>query len=83
MSDLEYDVLDELYFLLQYADLAKELGMSDDELKPILTKLLRKNWLRCYSEPDVEVEAADIDLEISFRTYYYLASKEGMKAHNG
>jgi len=81
MSDLEFDILDELYFLVHYNDLKGTLGLSDEDLKPILAKMVRKNWLRCYDEPDVELDASNIDIEINFRNYYYLASKEGLKAH--
>ena len=82
MSDLEFDVLDELYFIIHYKDLLSVTGLDDEDLEPVLTKLLRKGWLRCYSEPDEEIGLEAIDLEISFRNYYYLASKEGLKEHN-
>ncbi len=81
MSDLEFDILDELYFLIHFNDLKDTLGLSDEDMKPILAKMVRKNWLRCYTEPDVELDATSIDIEINFRKYYYLASKEGLKAH--
>jgi len=82
MSDLEYDVLDELYFLIHFKELLSVMGLDDTDLKHILAKLLRKGWLRCYTEPEIELIEKDIDLEIGFRNYYYLASKEGLKAHN-
>lgn len=82
MSDLEYEVLDELYFLIHFKELMEAMGLEDSDLKPVLIKLLRKGWLRCYSEPDVELNDNEVDLEVSFRNYYYLASKEGLKAHN-
>ncbi len=82
MSDLEYDVLDELYFVTHYKELVKTTGLDDEDLKPLLQKLLNKGWLRCYLEPDEELESSMIDLEVDFRNYYYLASKEGLKAHN-
>lgn len=81
MSDLEFDILDELYFLIHYDELKSALGLSDEDLKPMLAKMVRKNWLRCYEEPDVELDPTSIDIEIKFRNYYYLASKEGLKAH--
>lgn len=81
MSDLEYDILDELYFLVHFKQLIANFGLDDDEIKPVLVKLYRKGWIRCYSEPDVELEPAQVDLEINYRNYYYLASKEGLKAH--
>lgn len=82
MSDLEFDVLDELYFVIQYHELVETVGLDDDDLKPLLVKLLNKGWLRCFSEPDQELDPESIDLEINYRKYYYLASKEGLKAHN-
>lgn len=81
MSDLEYDILDELYFLIHFEQLMSNFGLSDEEILPILIKLNHKGWIRCYTEPDVELEAKDVDLEIHYRDYYYLASKEGLKAH--
>ena len=82
MSDLEFDVLDELYFVIHYDDLSSAIELDDFDLKPILVKLHNKGWLRCYIEPDTELQVEDVDLEVSFRNYYYLASKEGLKAHN-
>ena len=81
MSDLEYDVLDELYFMVQYDDLSRNVGLIDTELKPILIKLFDKGWIKCFEEPDVEVDSKQVDLEVSFRKYYYLATKSGLKAH--
>lgn len=82
MSDLEFDVLDELYFVVSYTDVLSGTGLEDMELKPILVKLFRKGWIRCYEEPDQEVVENEVDLEVKFRSYYYLASKEGLMAHN-
>jgi transcription initiation factor IIE alpha subunit len=81
MSDLEYDILDELYFLVHFKQLIANFGLADEEILPILMKLHRKGWIRCYSEPDVELDPKEVDLEIHFRDYYYLASKAGLKAH--
>jgi hypothetical protein len=81
MSDLEYDILDELYFLVHYKELKDVLGMDDEDMKPTLTKLVNKTWLRCYESPERELPVEEVDMEINFRNYFYLASKEGMKAH--
>ncbi len=81
MSELEYDILDELYFLIHFKELISQFGLSDDEMKPILIKLFRKGWIRCYSDPDNELDPKEVDMEVKFRDYYYLASKEGLKAH--
>lgn len=82
MSDLEYDVLDELYFLQSYGDLRETLHWDDGLLRDTLESLLRRNWIRCYKTPTEEVFGNEIDLETGYRSYYYLASKSGLFAHN-
>lgn len=82
MSDLEYDVLDELYFVQSYSQLRDTLSWDDQMLKTALESLLRKDWIRCYSSPTEELLGDEIDLETRFHTYYYLASKTGLFAHN-
>lgn len=81
MSDLEYDVLDELYFLMHFKQLSENVGLEDGELRPVITKLYGKKWIKCFEEPDVEIQQDEVDLEVKFRNYYYLATKEGLKAH--
>jgi hypothetical protein len=82
MSDLEYDVLDELYFVQSYTQLRDTLRWDDLMLKTTLESLLRKDWIRCYSSPTDELLGNEIDLETRFNSYYYLASKTGLFAHN-
>lgn len=82
MSDLEFDVLDELYFVSSFLELKNSTELDDEDLKPTLMKMHAKGWLRCYDDPDEELEQDAVDLEVRFRNYYYLASKEGLKAHN-
>ncbi len=82
MSDLEFDVLDELYFVQSYEHLKLTLGWEDDLLRDTLRKLLAKMWIRCYLNPNEEIYGDDIDFETSYWKYYYLASKTGLFAHN-
>ncbi|MEQ9300594.1 MAG: transporter [Cyclobacteriaceae bacterium] len=82
MSDLEYDVLDELYFVQSFAALMETTDLEEKELRPILLKLLNKGWIRCYSTVSDEVSAEELDFELEFRNYFYLASKAGLLAHN-
>jgi len=82
MSDLEFDVLDELYFVQSFDQLKLTLDWEDDLLRDTLRKLLNKKWIRCYLHPNEEIFGDDIDFEPSYRKYYYLASKEGLFAHN-
>jgi hypothetical protein len=82
MSDLEFDVLDELYFVQTYEHLKFTLRWEDDMLRDTLRKLLEKKWIRCYINPNEEIFGDDIDFETSYWKYYYLVSKTGLFAHN-
>lgn len=83
MSDLEYEVLDELYFVQSYSDLRNSLGWDDQMLRETLGKLFEKKWIRCYQNPTHELFGEEIDMETKYHTYFYLASKAGLFAHNG
>ena len=82
MSDLEYDVLDELYFVQSFKYLKDELQWDDQMLKETIEKLLQKEWIRCYASPTEELFGDEIDLETKYHSYFYLASKSGLFAHN-
>jgi hypothetical protein len=83
MSDLEFDVLDELYFVQHFKDLLRLTDLEEHEIKKTLQLLIAKNWVRCFKDASTEVPSGEIDFELEFRNYYYLASKEGLLAHNG
>ncbi|WP_162555588.1 hypothetical protein [Reichenbachiella versicolor] len=81
MSDLEYDVLDELYLLKHFKDLITAVGLEEVDLYSVLDKLHKKEWIKCFEEPDIELTYEQVDLEIKFRKYFYQATKLGMKEH--
>jgi hypothetical protein len=83
MTNAEFDVLDELYFLQTYEYLTKSLNMSDEKLKSTLKKLVEKGWVKCYRSPTEEIAFESESFETAFCNYYYLASKQGLLAHNG
>ncbi|MEX0883849.1 MAG: hypothetical protein WDZ72_10285 [Cyclobacteriaceae bacterium] len=81
MSDDEFDLLDELYFLQSFQFLKEELNWNDARLLTNLQKLSENGWIKCYSAPDQEVfEAPDILLK--GKDYLYLATKKGLLKHN-
>ncbi len=81
MTDAEYDILDELYFVTPYEHLKQESGYSDDELKINLIKLVKEGMVKVYLSMDEEA-VEEVDLGSAFDSYYYLASKKGLFAHN-
>ena len=82
MNDLEFDVLDELYFVISYPDLAEACGLSDEELIATLQDLYQKGWIKVLNSVDEEVKSSEMDLTADFAAYYYLATKNGLLAHN-
>ncbi len=80
MSDEEFDVLDELYFVQTYTFLKETLGWEDKKLLATLVLLLEKGWVKCYTEPDQECFEA-INLQEVGKGLLYLATKKGLMAH--
>jgi DNA-binding MarR family transcriptional regulator len=46
-----------------------------------LAQLVEKGWIRCYAAPENEIFDA-LPLTDKGKTYYYLATKEGLLNHN-
>jgi len=83
MNDLEYDIINELYFVTSFRDLAGTLDMSDADLSANLEDLVQKKYLKCfYPDPDTEIEYKVDEFFQNCRNYYFLATKEGLLAHN-
>jgi len=81
MSDQEFDLLDELYFVQPYSTLQEALGWEDSQLLDTLTLLVDKGWIKCFSAPDQECFDV-IDLREVGKELLYLATKKGLMAHN-
>lgn len=83
MTDQEFDVLDELYFVQPFSFLIEELEMEEEELKQVLWSLLQKGYIKCLFNMNDEVFEDELNFEVEFKNYFYLASKKGLLAHNG
>ena len=82
MTDLEFDLLDEIYFVKSYAEISAALGWEDNKILSTLKSLFEKGWIRCYKSPTEEILNDNIDLDVGYKIYFYLASKSGLFAHN-
>lgn len=82
MTDLEYDLLDELYFVQSFDYLQNALAIEEPALKETLESLLKKGWVKCFVNNTEEVFIEDMDFEKRYRQYSYLATKQGLLAHN-
>jgi hypothetical protein len=83
MTDLEFDVLDELYFVIEFHDLLQSTELDDKTLYNCLKTLKAKGWIKCFKGMDEELPISEIDFDKNYRTYSYLATKKGLLAHNG
>lgn len=83
MTDLEFDVLDELYFVIGFEALQEELDVEEEALKDSLKAMMSKGWVKCFLSMSEEALQHEIDFDNKYKAYYYLASKQGLLAHNG
>lgn len=82
MTDVEFDIIDELYFVTAYKDLREATDLSDDQLRENLVKMTKKGWVRVYKSVDEESELDKLDLNKDYQSFFYLASKKGLFEHN-
>jgi len=82
MTDLEFDIIDELYFVNSFSDLRDKLRLNDSELKFNLLNLVEKEWVNYFAELDGMQNPSLADLSKSLTKLYFLASKQGLLAHN-
>ena len=83
MSEEEFDVLDELYFVQSFSYLLEELEMEAKALKQVLTSLYEKGWVKCFLNMHEEALPEEVKLDAHYQDYFYLATKAGLMAHNG
>lgn len=81
MSDAEFDLLDELYFVQDYDYLKDTLGWKDELLLATLDSLYQEGMIKCLTEPDRE-RFDRVDIFAEGKKLLYLATKKGLMAHN-
>ncbi len=82
MTDSEFDILDELYFVISFIELHQKLSWDELELKQWLSLLLNRGYIKCFINASDELPHEDLDFENNYRNYHYLVTKEGLFAHN-
>lgn len=80
MTELEFDVLDELYFVVKFEEIVKKLETEPEKIKQTLQELYNKNWIKVLESHDLEVK--NVNLKEYCENYYFLASKLGLRQHN-
>ena len=82
MSEEEYDIMDQLYFVTSFKDVKDLSGVEETVITTVLWKFIQSGWIKCFDGPEKEVELTEDDFKTNFRKYHYLASKQGLLAHN-
>lgn len=83
MTEVEFDILDELYFVASYPDLRSTISLSDAELCEGLKSLLEKGYIKIlYPDQDTEHEYKEENFGKHCQDYFYLATKAGLVVHN-
>lgn len=82
MTDQEFEILDELYFVQTFDALLSSTDLSESELKQWLDKLIDKGWVKCLDTLTEEVLTDSLDFNSHYKNYHYLATKAGLLAHN-
>ncbi|RSK45341.1 ArsR family transcriptional regulator [Hymenobacter rigui] len=83
MTDAEFDILDELYFVTSFTDLSQKTGFAPALLERHLRPLLEQGLVRSFwPDPDTELAYEESSFGAIVRDSYFLASKEGLLQHN-
>lgn len=83
MSNNEFDILDELYFVTSFPDLRSTLSLSDQELCDALQSLIRQGYVRIlYPDQDTEHDYDEATFSRHCQDFFFLATKAGLVVHN-
>lgn len=81
VTDLEFEILDALYFTVSFKQLQKDVSTEERLLKDSIISLMEKGWVKCLdiaSEDEVDINKVNE----GFNKFNFLATKEGLLAHN-
>ena len=83
VTDPEFDLLDELYFVTPFRALLQKTGLPAPELENQLRTLLEQGLIRSYwPDPDTELAYEESSFGALSQDCLFLASKEGLLQHN-
>ena len=82
MTDEEYEIIDQLYFVVGYAELAGTATLQPVVIRQVLWDIIEKGWVKCLSGPETEIWPDEDEFARNYSNYYYLATKKGLFKHN-
>jgi hypothetical protein len=83
MTDLEFEILDQLYLTISFEKLKSLLdNYSNQELIDTLKEMHSKNWVKLIDISKDDEEIVNIDWENLDSNIRFLATKKGLFIHN-
>ena len=82
MNEVAYDIMDQMYFVTSFEDVKEQSGFEDAVISSVLWNFINMGWVKCFDGPENEITVAEDDFKANFAKYHYLASKQGLLAHN-
>lgn len=81
MSETEFELLDELYFVQHYSYIKEALKWEDDRILDTLKSLHDQGLIKCLRSPDEEIFGT-VNFMEEGDSLFYLATKKGLMVHN-
>lgn len=84
LSDIEYDILNAIYFVEPFENILAECPYPPNVVADVLKQLIARKWVAAMRfDPDKQeyIRSFIYDSD-DMRAYAYLATKEGLLAHN-
>jgi hypothetical protein len=84
LSDIEFDVLNALYFVEPFQNILDECKASEPVVADVLKQLIHKKYvtpMQFDEEKQEYIRTFFYDSD-NMRAYHYLATKDGLIAHN-
>jgi hypothetical protein len=66
MTDLEFDILDELYFVISFEELMQKLGIEETKLKTAMQTMLEQKYIKCFRNVSDELPNEHLDFKELF-----------------
>jgi hypothetical protein len=82
MTDIEYDILDELYFIKTLAQLRNTFQDLGTDLVQELWKLIDKKWVKALDELENEMVLTKDEYLKNCENLRFNATKKGLLVHN-
>jgi hypothetical protein len=85
LNDIEFDILNAIYFVEPFEKILEECSAPHQVVADVLKQLIHKKYVVAMQWDETKTEYVrtffyDSD---NMHSYHYLATKEGLLAHNG